>query len=228
MEGEVMWRPSVVLLWASLLPLVDLAVAQSTTGTIAGSVTDSSGSPVAGAKVTATNVQTNVARSANTAQDGSYSLPFLPIGTYRIDIDVSGFKKFEQTGVVLEVNRNPKVDAVLQVGAVTETVEVKSDAPMVEATVPALGQTVNSQDIEALPLVNRDVYSLLTLVPGVDFTGQATDNFGAPQQQTYINGSPNSSVGSVKYNLDRGTNSHGLRNTRNSVPNPDAVETIWS
>ena len=95
---------------------------------------------------------------------------------------------------------------------------------MVETTVPALGQTVNSQDIEELPLVNRDVYSLLTLVAGVDFTGQATDNFGAPQQQTYINGSPNSSVGSVNYNLDGGTNSNGLRNTGNSVPNPDAVE----
>ena len=57
--------------------------------------------------------------------------------------------------VVLEVNRNPKVDAVLEVGAVTETMEVKADAPMVETTVPALGQTVNSQDIEELPLVNR-------------------------------------------------------------------------
>src|SRR5204862_6623903 len=98
-----MSRIPVVLLWAGLLPVMDLAVAQSTTGTIAGNVTDSSGSPVAGAKVTATNVQTNVTRGANTAQDGSYSLLFLPIGTYRIDIDVNGFKKFEQTGVVLEV-----------------------------------------------------------------------------------------------------------------------------
>jgi hypothetical protein len=213
-----------VLLWVSLMAVMDLAMAQSTTGTIAGSVTDSSGSPVAGEKVTATNVETNVTRGTNTSQDGSYSLPFIPIGTYRINIDVTGFKKFEQTGVVLDVNRNPKVDAVLQVGAVTETVEVKADAPMVETTVPALGQTINSQDIEELPLVNRDVYSLLNLVAGVDFTGQATDNFGAPQQQTYINGSPNSSVGSVNYNLDGGTNSNGLRNTGNSIPNPDAVE----
>ena len=83
---------------------------------------------------------------------------------------------------------------------------------------------MTSQDIEELPLVNRDVYSLLTLVAGVDFTGQATDSFGAPQQQTYINGSPNSSVGSVNYNLDGGTNSSGLRNTGNSIPNPDAVQ----
>jgi len=116
------------------------------------------------------------------------------------------------------------VDAALQVGALTETVEVKSDAAMVETTVPVLGQTVNSQDIELLPLVDRDVYSLLTLTAGVDFTGQATDNFGAPQQQTMVNGSPNSSIGSVNYNLNGGTNSNGLRNTGNSVPNPDAVQ----
>jgi hypothetical protein len=198
--------------------------AQSTTGTIAGKVTDSSGAPVDGAKVSAVNMGTNVSRSTTSLPDGSYQVLFLPVGTYKIEVNVSGFKKFEQTGVVLEVNRNPKVDAVLQVGAITETVEVVADAATVETTVPALGQTVTSAEIEDLPLVNRDVYSLLTLVAGVDFTGQATDSFGAPQQQTYINGSPNSSVGSVNYNLDGGTNSSGLRNTGNSIPNPDAVQ----
>lgn len=146
------------------------------------------------------------------------------MGTYRLQVHGTGFKKFEQTGIVLEVNRNARVDAVLQLGAVSETVEVKADAAMVETGVPALGQTVNSQEIENLPLVDRDVYSLLTLTAGVDFTGQATDNFGAPQQQTLINGSPNSSIGSVNYNLNGGTNSNGLRNTGNSIPNPDAVQ----
>jgi hypothetical protein len=211
---------SILLLFACLIP----AWAQSTTGNIAGTVTDPSGAPVAGAKVTAVNISTNVVRTTATLADGSYSLLFLPVGTYRIEVNVSGFKKFEQTGVVLDVNRNPKVDAVLEVGAVNETVEVKADATTVETTVPALGQTVTGIEIEELPLVNRDVYSLLTLVAGVDFTGQATDSFGAPQQQTYINGSPNSSVGSVNYNLDGGTNSSGLRNTGNSIPNPDAVQ----
>src|ERR1051326_4566144 len=211
---------SILLLFACLIP----AWAQSTTGNIAGTVTDPSGAPVAGAKVTAVNISTNVVRTTATLADGSYSLLFLPVGTYRSEVNVSGFKKFEQTGVVLDVNRNPKVDAVLEVGAVNETVEVKADATTVETTVPALGQTVTGIEIEELPLVNRDVYSLLTLVAGVDFTGQATDSFGAPQQQTYINGSPNSSVGSVNYNLDGGTNSSGLRNTGNSIPNPDAVQ----
>ena len=201
-----------------------LAWSQSTTGTISGNITDSSGAAVASARVTATEVSTNVARSVQSATDGSYQILFLPIGTYKIEVNSSGFKKFERSGVVLEVNRNARIDAALQVGALTETVEVKADAFMVETTVPTLGQTVNSKDIELLPLVDRDVYSLLTLTAGVDFTGQATDNFGAPQQQTIVNGSPNSSIGSVNYNLNGGTNSNGLRNTGNSVPNPDAVQ----
>src|SRR5579872_53879 len=90
--------------------------AQSTTGAIAGNVTDSSGSPVPGAKVSAVNVETNVSRGTTSLQDGSYQILFLPVGTYKIEVNVAGFKKFEQTGVVLEVNRNPKVDAVLQIG----------------------------------------------------------------------------------------------------------------
>src|SRR4051794_7572183 len=140
-----------------------MAFAQGTTATISGSVTDGSGSAIAGAKVTATSLQTNVTRDQSTQSDGSYSLLFLPIGTYRVEITAPGFKKFEQTGIVLEVNRNAKVDAVLQVGAVNETVEVTADAAVVETTNPALGQIVTNLEIDNMPLVNRDVYSLLTL-----------------------------------------------------------------
>ena len=75
-----------------------------------------------------------------------------------------------------------------------------------------------------MPLVNRDVYTLLTLTAGVDTTGQATDSFGAPMQVTLVNGSPNSGIGSVNYNLDGGSNTNGLRNTGNVAPNPDAVQ----
>src|SRR5207245_7915099 len=105
------------------------------------------------AKITATEVATNVSRSTRPAPDGSYSILFLPVGTYRVEVNAPGFKKFEQTGIVLEVNRNARVDATLQLGAVSETVEVKADAAMVETAVPTLGQTVTSQEIENLPLV---------------------------------------------------------------------------
>ena len=197
---------------------------QATTATISGTVTDASGAAVAGAKIKATNLDTNVSRTGSSQADGGFSLLFLPIGAYKVEVDSTGFKKFEQTGIVLEVNRNARVDAVLQLGSITETVEVKSDAPIVETTVPALGLTVTNTEIENMPLVNRDIYTLLTLTAGVDTTGQATDNFGAPMQVTVVNGSPNSGIGSVNYNLNGGSNTNGLRNTGNVAPNPDAIQ----
>jgi hypothetical protein len=200
------------------------AFAQGTTATISGNVTDASGSAIAGATVTATNLATNTARTATSAQDGSYSLLFLPIGTYKVEISGPGFKKFEQTGIVLDVNRNAKVDAVLQVGNVVDTIEVTADAAMVETTQPSLGSTVTNAEIDNMPLVNRDVYTLLTLTAGVDSTGQATDSFGAPMQVTVVNGSPYSGIGSVNYNLDGGSNTNGLRGTGNVAPNPDAMQ----
>jgi hypothetical protein len=211
------------LLWTTALAITNLALAQ-TTATIFGTVSDASGATLANATITATNIETNVARKTTSASDGDYSLTFLPVGPYRVEVDASGFKKFEQTGVILEVNRNARVDAKLQLGNVSETVEVTADASQVETSRPALGFTIQNEDIENLPLVNRDVYSLLTLTPGVDTTGQASDSFGAPMQVTLLNGSPNSGIGSVNYTMDGGSNMSGLRNTGNVAPNPDAVQ----
>ena len=81
---------------------------QGTTATISGSVTDPSGAAITGAKITATSLETNVSRTGSSQADGGYSLLFLPIGTYKVEVDASGFKKFEQTGMVLDVNRNAR------------------------------------------------------------------------------------------------------------------------
>ena len=200
------------------------AFAQGTTATISGNVTDSTGATIAGAKIVATNLGTNNPQTATSASDGSYSLLFLPIGDYKVEVTAPGFKKFERTGITLDVNRNARIDAALQVGAMTESVEVTGDAPIVETSVPGLGQTVTNTEIDNLPLVNRDIYTLLNLTAGVDTTDQATDNFGAPMQVTIVNGSPNSGIGSVNYSLNGGSNINGLRNTGNVAPNPDAIQ----
>jgi outer membrane receptor protein involved in Fe transport len=215
-------RFALVILAFALFPLP--ALAQGTTATIYGVVTDATGAVAPGVSITATNIATNFSRNAHTGANGQYQFQFLPIGTYKVEANAAGFKKFEQAGIVLDVNRNASVDIVLQVGAVSETIAVTADAPLVETRMPALGLTVNNQDIENLPMVDRDLYSLLNLVPGVEMTGEATDNFGAPMRVTLVNGSPNSGIGSVNYSLDGGSNMSGLRNTGNVAPNPDAVE----
>ena len=161
-----MVQKRVLLLLSCLAAAMSTGLSQETTATIAGKVTDASGARVARAKVTATNLDTNIQRYATTTNEGAYSLLFVPMGRYTVQINAPGFKKFEQTGLVLEVNQNAHVDAVLQIGAVSETIEVKADAAIVETGQPALGLTVNNQDIENLPLA---LEAILISVP----TGRA-------------------------------------------------------
>ena len=198
---------------------------QVTTSAISGTVTDATGAVVPGVQVTAVNVETNFTRSATTDESGQYSIKFLPIGSYRVELNAAGFKKFMQTGIVLELSRTARVDPVIEVGNVTETVAVTGDAPMVNTADAVIGQTVNSADILNLPLVNRDVYALLDITAGVE--SSVSDNaFGFPQQRTVINGSNDNGIGAVGYYLDGGANMGGLRNTGLPHPNPDAVQEI--
>ncbi|MCI0622112.1 MAG: carboxypeptidase regulatory-like domain-containing protein [Acidobacteria bacterium] len=206
-----------VLLWPNRSP------AQITSATILGTVADASGAVVPNAQVTATNVETNFSRSANTDALGQYVIKFLPIGAYRVEFSANNFKKFVQTGVVLELNRSARVDPVLEIGEFTDTVSVTADAPQVNTTDASLGRTVDNAEILNLPLVNRDVYSLLRLTPGVELT-ETGNAFGYPGQRALINGSSDGGTGSVNYYLDGGNNMAGLRNTGNPVPNPDAVQ----
>jgi hypothetical protein len=218
-------RP-IFLLFALLSILVASATsvtAQVTTVTISGTVNDTAGAVVPNAQVTAINIETNFSRAATTDSSGQYSIQFLPIGLYRVEVTATGFKKYVRSGIVLEVDRNARIDPALEAGAVTETVSITSDAPLVETSHATLGQTTTNAEIVNLPLVNRDVYTLLELTAGVDST---TNNniFGSPAQVTTVNGSPNNGGGTVNYYLDGGSNTNGLRNTGNSLPNPDAVQ----
>ena len=199
------------------------AFGQATTATILGNVRDSSGAAMPGVAVTATNLATNFSRSAKSDETGYYLIQFLPVGTYRVEVEAQGFKKFVQSGIVLDVDRNARVDTVLQVGAVTESVQVTADAPLVDTTKVALGQTVNNAEILNLPLVGRDVYGLLSITPGVQ-NNESTNAFGPPGQQVSVYGSSNAGTGGVNFTLDGGQSVQSLRNTGNPAPNTDAVE----
>ena len=195
---------------------------QLTTTTLFGTVTDSSGALVPNAHVTATYTETNLTRSVETNAQGEYRIEFLPLGPYRIEIAARGFKKFSQEGVVLQINQQARIDAALTLGAMSDTVSVTAAPPLVNTNNAALGRTVENKEIAQLPLVNRNVYTLLTLTAGVGHTETDT-TLGFPAQRTIINGSADNGAGSVNYYLDGGTSMTGLRNTGNVLPNPDAV-----
>jgi outer membrane receptor protein involved in Fe transport len=197
--------------------------AQLTTSTILGSVTDPSGASIANAEVIATNTGTNFTRTAASNAQGEFRLEFLPVGGYRLEITAPGFKKFSQTGIVLAVSVDQRVNAALQVGQATDIINVTGEAPQVNTSNAQIGRTVDNQEITQLPIVGRNVYSLLTLTPGVDSSANSIV-LGFPEQRTMINGGVDGGAGSVNYFLDGGTNMTGLRNTGNIAPNPDAVE----
>ena len=144
-----------------------ILMAQSTTGTFSGSVTDSSGAAIPGATVRIVNVATHATRAATTGNSGEYLFPAIPTGEYTLEVESSGFKKEQHLGVKLDVNQNARVDITLQIGQATEVVQVTSDAPLVDTRGVQLGSTVDSQRVRDLPLNGRNVYDLTVLTPGV-------------------------------------------------------------
>ena len=210
------------------------AVAQVTTATIVGTISDPSGSTVPGAQVTARNVDTGLTRTVTSGDAGTYRLEFLPVGKYDIEVTYTGFKKALLSGIVLQVNDTSRVDVSLAVGQVNETVTVTDSAlSEVNTSTSEIGRTIQSAEITNLPLVERNVYALLDLTPGVQSnnngiaaasTGTSSLVLGYPEQRTLINGGVDGGTGSVNYYLDGGINMTGIRNTGNILPNPDAIQ----
>jgi hypothetical protein len=220
MKGSASTFIAAVLLgvWAVATPVH----AQVATGTIQGNVIDTSGAAVPGATVTATNVDTQFSRSTTTEASGEYALRLLPLGNYKVEVALSGFKTFSQTGIILEVGRTARIDASIEPGNVAETVSVVGNAPLVETSSATLSRTVGQNEVLNLPLVNRDLYSLLSLTGGVT-SNENSNSLGGPEQLTTINGSQRAQAGSINFQLDGGNNTAGLRGTGNPAPNPEAV-----
>ena len=216
--------------WVVALVFALGANAQMTTTTILGRVTDATGATVAGAQVTATNRDTNLARTVQSNAEGDYAIELLPVGNYTVEVTAVGFKKLVRSGIVLEVNVPARVDVVLRIGEVNQTVMVTEGAPLVNTTSPDIGRTIQNEEVENMPLVNRNAYQLLELTPGVQNStfnpGQPNPviTLGYPEQRTFINGGVDGGAGSVSYYLDGGINMTGLRNTGNILPNPDAIQ----
>ncbi len=155
----------VVTLSLSLLP--HRVLAQAVSGTILGSVKDSSGAAIPDAPVTITSSDTGLLRAVTTDSMGEYVAPSLPPGTYTVSAEVKGFKKVSVSGVQLSVDQKARVDLVLEVGIITESVKVSASAPVVQLDSSELGATVDEVQIQQLPLNGRDFVQLTRLIPGV-------------------------------------------------------------
>jgi hypothetical protein len=139
--------------------------AQSTYGSISGTVTDASGAAVTGANVTLTNTSTSEKRTETSGDDGHYTFVNLFQGQYRIDVEKQGFKHFDRPNVIVQVQQDTHVDAALTVGQVSETVEVTSEAPPLQAETSSLGQVVEQRKANELPLNGRNIFNLITVSP---------------------------------------------------------------
>jgi Carboxypeptidase regulatory-like domain/TonB dependent receptor/TonB-dependent Receptor Plug Domain len=142
------------------------AVAQTVTGTIRGTVTDATGAVVVDAHVTATNQSTGVNTTTTTNRDGAYNLQFLPIGTYTITANSPGFQTLSIGPFTLEIDQTAKIDAMLKVGSAAATVNVSSEAPLLQTQDETLGATLPGETLQSLPMNGLNFQFATLFVPG--------------------------------------------------------------
>lgn len=198
------------------------AAAQVITATISGTVADTSGSVIPDARVTAANTGNGLTRTTTTGPDGQFVLPFLPIGTYTLKVERTGFKNFVREGIELSVNQIAAIEAQLTVGQASETVTVEANANILATDTAQISGVVDSHRLVELPLNGRNVLQLTQLMPGVATVNTpqsfATARFGP---SLVVNGSRSNENGiyldgSLYMDLFRGT---GL-----NLPPPDHLQ----
>src|SRR5437667_8368020 len=203
------------LVIASAFAVCGLLFAQSDRATIAGTVTDPTGAPAPGVAVTAVDVSTNVKTETRTSRDGVYTIPFLGLGTYRVSAEMQGFKRAVKTDVVLNSGATVRADLTMEVGAVSEQVEVRATSPQLRQDSAEISQQVQAETLSALPLgqtnAGRNILSFAFLTPGAH--GDTFDNFKVG------GGSSNG----VEYVIDGLGASNNTRNNNLEGPGPDSI-----
>src|SRR5262245_60874679 len=194
-----------------------LARAQTSTGKIVGVVQDSSGGVLPGVSIVVKNLGTGTSRDAVTDDRGQFEIPGLPPGRYQVDAELAGFRKFSQGPITVQVNQETRVNAVLSVGAVAETITVAAEGLLVQTTSSVVGKVVDEKQILELPLSGRNFADLGLLTPGVTTRGQST----SAGTSFYVHGQRNDAN---NFLLD-GTSDNSLEgNTLQARPNVDAVQ----
>lgn len=167
------------------------ARAQAVNATLLGTVTDTSGATVDGAKVTATETKTSVGRSTTTNPSGNYEFPNLPPGIYEVVVEQQGFKSARRTGIEVQVNSDVRVNLILEAGSVTEVMQVTADTPILQTDRSDVGSKMEARQVADLPLgTNRNFQNLLNLVPGTTRAHRVHSEFFNSQDSlsTEVNG----------------------------------------
>jgi hypothetical protein len=205
--------------------LVTAAAAQSNSinGTLRGQITDPTGAPIPGATVTVKNTQNGFTRDITTDNDGRYVAPNLPLGTYSVIASSGSFATLTETGFVLVAGTDLTVDESLKTGTVATTVDVTSDAPIIEVTRTDLSRTISTEEVQNLPLPSRNPYNFILFQPGI--TGHPNPENGIPRTLN-----TNGLVDRVNFQLDgmvdTETDRYGLRLFAISDSYTDSVQTI--
>jgi hypothetical protein len=202
------------------------ASAQAVTGTLLGNITDTSGGAVPGATITATEVQTNISRTAVTNELGYYIFSSLQNGTFTVSAELQGFKKVVRENVKVDVNTTVRVDLALEVGQMTESVTVSAESPMLQTDRTDTGRIIESKMVSELPLTfNRNFQSLVMTVPGVTRPHREHSQFFNSQDSLRfeVNGQPGMASTTLIEGLD---NNHKTGLLQVIIPAADALETV--
>src|ERR1019366_1711969 len=216
-------RASVRLVFAALFACGAIW-AQGSMAQIGGIVRDASGLAIAGAGVKATQTATGAARTATSSSNGEYQLTNLPIGPYQIEISKTGFSKYVQSGVILQVASSPTIDATLQVGAVSDQVTVQADAALVETRSTGVGQVVDAQRVVELPLNGRNATELIFLA-GMANVAQNTGSINSVRNYpTVVVAVAGGISNGTTFLLDGASHNDAYNNLNYPLPFPDAMQ----
>src|SRR5436190_9660030 len=209
-------------LFAVLFSMLTMAGAWAqTTAQVNGTVKDQSGAVLPGVEVTATQTETGFKRSVVTDETGSYVLTNLPVGPYRFEAGLPGFRTYVQTGIVLQVNANPVINAVLEVGQVSEQVEVRADAALVETRSTGVGQVIYNVRVLEMPLNGRQVTDLIILSGAAVGGGNQMTNRNYPTDAISVAGGMNNGL---TFLLDGGTHNDPYNVLNLPLPFPHALQ----
>jgi hypothetical protein len=213
------------LLLTALVLLAVPGYAQQGRGTILGLITDASGAPVADAAVRVTNIATNATLETRSTGEGLYQAPNLAVGEYTVTVEKQGFRKVVRSGLQLQVDQRAQVDIRLDVGQVTESIEVQGEAPLVDTSNTSIGKVVDQKRVAELPLNGRNALALTLLTPSVKSNaGPTASGFadrGIQLSSISINGGPNAMNGQL---LDGGNNIQSYIGEVAINPGVDSVE----